>query len=769
MAALSSTGRDAGVELKPTLTITTPYSRPSHFISSTPSLRRELPVTDITRHVAWAQSCGDRVAYARLNSVKEAIVASSLRAVKAREAEILRQHRHSPLPAVASTSTSTPTMTARLEPSLMDYDDASSSCPPLSPTRSEDSDMSELEHSTPPGGPVVYSVSKWTPSGDGGYSITQYHKRVEVTSHEGVKVSQKVSVTTTRPSYPHNVRLARRGAASPRFNPLSAPFVPVAPSLPRIAHASSRRRSLSSLSRAALSYSTPMTRTISLPFQPQPNASHRRVPISNTRGTVEASRRLQRMMGMDGNTDGDVDMDKDVKEEVVAIYFYSYYVFVVRVCVPMVRMESGRLGDSAQGIAYLVIYHILFIMFVWTYAVAIVTPPGFAKDYVPQTEPPREKAELVQVQGYRFEDQPESSSRRIEEHDDEDYPGGGAVGKGENRRSSGGDWERDTSVEERIESETGVDANCTTTLTGSGEDSSSPTNESFTSTSFSNRPSASDTTFLSKSSQPPVPYPPKAHTRTSGGQQSAPPRASRSSTTRSFLHFPQPPEDYEPPKMVPLVERIPTQVPVLTEDYRYDFKEGFVRPYRSHRCKHCASVVLNNFLQWSSLYTTFLVITLIIANTRPLHRPRPSVDGQQIAIIILAGLFCFFTVSLFTAHTRLIMLNITTIEDMGMSRMKARERSALQRAYGFWRWREKRRAKKVWDQQWGRIGKEGNLWWLGSSRANWEMVMGKDKLGWFLPIPASPKGDDGLSYVPNPRFSKEGLWRMRAEWPAELR
>ncbi|KAI5474573.1 vacuole protein, palmitoyltransferase domain containing [Pseudohyphozyma bogoriensis] len=160
---------------------------------------------------------------------------------------------------------------------------------------------------------------------------------------------------------------------------------------------------------------------------------------------------------------------------------------------------------------------------------------------------------------------------------------------------------------------------------------------------------------------------------------------------------------------------------------------------------------------------TFLLFTLIIANTRPLHRPPPSIDGQQIAIIILAGLFCFFTVSLFTAHTRLIILNVTTIEDMGISRMKARERSALQRAYLFWRWREKRRAKKVWNYQWGRIGKEGNFWWLGSARANWEMVMGNDKLGWFLPIPASPTGDDGLSYVPNPRFSKKGLWRMSAD------
>ena len=38
-----------------------------------------------------------------------------------------------------------------------------------------------------------------------------------------------------------------------------------------------------------------------------------------------------------------------------------------------------------------------------------------------------------------------------------------------------------------------------------------------------------------------------------------------------------------------------------------------------------------------------------------------------------------------------------------------------------------------------------------------------------VPIPARPHGDDGLSYVPNPRFSEKGEWRMRREWPKEFR
>lgn len=39
--------------------------------------------------------------------------------------------------------------------------------------------------------------------------------------------------------------------------------------------------------------------------------------------------------------------------------------------------------------------------------------------------------------------------------------------------------------------------------------------------------------------------------------------------------------------------------------------------------------------------------------------------------------------------------------------------------------------RRRWDEEWGRIGKEGNLWWLGSSKANWQAVMGTNKWTWF--------------------------------------
>lgn len=45
--------------------------------------------------------------------------------------------------------------------------------------------------------------------------------------------------------------------------------------------------------------------------------------------------------------------------------------------------------------------------------------------------------------------------------------------------------------------------------------------------------------------------------------------------------------------------------------------------------------------------------------------------------------------------------------------------------------RAKKATRREWDKRWGRPDREGNIWWLGSSRANWEMVFGKAKLGWF--------------------------------------
>lgn len=137
----------------------------------------------------------------------------------------------------------------------------------------------------------------------------------------------------------------------------------------------------------------------------------------------------------------------------------------------------------------------------------------------------------------------------------------------------------------------------------------------------------------------------------------------------------------------------------------------------------------------------------------------------------------------------------------------------------------KRRTKKKWDQEWGRLNKEGNIWWRGNAYDEWVDVMGSSWMGWirelyFLSIPLSCSlrvwsdhddmphsllhahviwwrpirhyalgpyffvahiiflfflvptirrgGSNGLEYPVNPRFDFEGRWRKRSEWPEAL-
>ncbi|GAA5911552.1 uncharacterized protein JCM6883_005791 [Sporobolomyces salmoneus] len=498
----------------------------------------------------------------------------------------------------------------------------------------------------------------------------------------------------------------------------------------------------------------------------------------------------------------------------VGMFGYSYYVFVVRLCIPMIRMERDRLGARAQGLVYLVICHFLFVHFCWSYYMAITTSPGYARDYVPKTDPPSEEAEYITVAGQRFEDQPMSPKmlRQSMDRPSTDVQGekNGQLEMREIRDETSTVSTRQplnqpsTAAEEDVIAENApavgaLGPNIATALTSAvSPPTSLPAHADGRPTSIhesrERHSSTSDTSgtavSLPSTTIPSVPVP--AHLSKPAPTLS--PQSSRPSSS-SFLHFPEPPEDYEPASRLK-VERIPPFTPVLKLQYRYDPREGIVRPFRSHRCRHCAAIVLKmdhhcpwvgscvgarnykyfyHSLQSSTFYLLFLFLSLLIAQTLPLssftpsQRPYPGVDGHQIAIIALSFLFLIFTGSLFAAHTRLILRNMTTIEEIGVNRMRQKERNALQSVYGFWNFRAKRETREAWVRRWGRLGKEGNLWWLGSNRKNWEMVMGQHKLGWIFPIPAKPTHDDGLHYVPNPRFDKDGVWRPRKDWPVELR
>lgn len=120
---------------------------------------------------------------------------------------------------------------------------------------------------------------------------------------------------------------------------------------------------------------------------------------------------------------------------------------------------------------------------------------------------------------------------------------------------------------------------------------------------------------------------------------------------------------------------------------------------------------------------------------------------------VSAGMFGLFTTALTVSHTHMICMNQSTVETFGSRAMKEREEMTLSKLHPFCAigsvlsplschqlafypdglafFSAKHRTKKQWDAEWGRIGKEGNIWWLGSKRRNWEAVMGKSVWWWF--------------------------------------
>jgi len=159
--------------------------------------------------------------------------------------------------------------------------------------------------------------------------------------------------------------------------------------------------------------------------------------------------------------------------------------------------------------------------------------------------------------------------------------------------------------------------------------------------------------------------------------------------------------------------------------------------------------------------------TLLAAHVLPHHGSHTDVDPHLIVIMALCALFGIFSVLLLASHVRLIIVNLTTVESLAQHRMREHERALLREAFPWYKMRERHAVKARWDEEWGQIDTEGNIWWLGSARANWQNRMGRRILGWFLPLGSSE--GDGLVYELNPRFDADGRPQRRAKWPVELR
>ena len=96
-----------------------------------------------------------------------------------------------------------------------------------------------------------------------------------------------------------------------------------------------------------------------------------------------------------------------------------------------------------------------------------------------------------------------------------------------------------------------------------------------------------------------------------------------------------------------------------------------------------------------------------------------------------SGLFGVFAFTMSGTHIRLILLNVTTVEQMKIQDMKELESEVLSETYPMCAFAKKRQARAQWDEEWGRPAIEGNIWSLDSGRKNWESVMGRSMWSWF--------------------------------------
>ncbi|TRM63137.1 hypothetical protein BD626DRAFT_495631 [Schizophyllum amplum] len=206
--------------------------------------------------------------------------------------------------------------------------------------------------------------------------------------------------------------------------------------------------------------------------------------------------------------------------------------------------------------------------------------------------------------------------------------------------------------------------------------------------------------------------------------------------------------------------RGPPPVPYLREEQRYCTRCRIVKPYRAHIVER----FFFNFCEAAWAFTTYTFATLVgfVASHADI-----DIDAQIIVIIALSALFMSFTAALVIAHARQIMIGQTTVELMHIRGLKERDSAMLARVFSLWEMGAKKRTRARWDAEWGSPDREGNLWWQGSTRAEWVSVMGESWIGWIFPIGRGPS--NGMDYVPNPRFDSEGRPRPREQWPEELR
>ncbi|KAG1896241.1 DHHC palmitoyltransferase-domain-containing protein [Suillus fuscotomentosus] len=425
----------------------------------------------------------------------------------------------------------------------------------------------------------------------------------------------------------------------------------------------------------------------------------------------------------------------------LALIAYTSYVYVGIFCKDMIVKNENALGSLTTGIVFLVIFSFLLLVTLWSYFAVVITSPGYPADFIEKTElerpgqPPahaQQPATFNDTRGMSFELM--SPAVDVSNH-------GSALSNSGNNVPV---------THPAVPAATKQDRVYHPTLHYQG--TSTPGEARIVDVLV---PANHESVHVSG----PAPHPPH--------ENFGDPNLDASSA---------------------MFARRPSTTPVLTPEYRFCNRDRIIKPPRTHHCRACGTCVLKydhhcpwvghcvgaynhkffvNFVQWASILSFWMFATVLGLNIRSRTRPSaPALNPQYIVLLAQTALFGLFCFLMFLTQLQLIMLNQTTVESLGFRSMQEREQDNLAHMHRWYQYGAKKRTRRRWDKEWGRIGKEGNLWWLGSRRANWESVMGKNVWWWFLPVGHGL--DDGMNFPTNPRFDKEGRWRRRREWPSDL-
>jgi len=428
----------------------------------------------------------------------------------------------------------------------------------------------------------------------------------------------------------------------------------------------------------------------------------------------------------------------------------------------MIRRERSSLGSRTLGIVFLAVFVVLGMMMIWAYIKVVFTPPGYAIKHFPrqpQLDIPAE--EMV------------SRENSTPYHD---IPSPSSLPPSQIPRLSAPAMARQAS---QGNTSTRSIPPSPSSLTSHSNPSSRPT--------WAGQRSHASSTLHSNSHLP--------HHSRSQSRSAQPSTENGDGHVDTYTTFPPPlPERQrssngpQPQPQSP-THKLPTRaITPQRRLRRYCDICGIVKPPRTHHCKSCGKCVLRFdhhcpwigqcvgaqnekfffvFVLWGAVFSLWTFSSLLALTLRSISRTDITTDPEHIAVIAISGLFSIFTVVMTLTHVVLIGTNQTTVEHVVARDVNDRENDVLDEMHSFWARRARRRTREAWDTEYGRIGREGNMWWLGSMGANWEQVFGPRTWTWFLPIGSTR--DKGLEFPRNPRFGADGVLLPRKQWPPELR